>query len=182
MSDVQRAWRFLEDSDPIASTEQVQAALQRVAGEITAELSKSYPVVLVVMGGAVIFAGQILPLLRFPIDFDYIHASRYGAETRGADVDWRVKPPASVRGRAVLVLDDILDGGQTMDAIRSRLFELGAASFHCAVLVEKKLKVEKPIHADFVGLQIEDRFVFGYGMDAKGYWRNLPEIRAMRAS
>ncbi|HWI38624.1 MAG TPA: hypoxanthine-guanine phosphoribosyltransferase [Burkholderiales bacterium] len=182
MSDVQRAWRFLEDSDPIASAEQVQAALQRVAGEITAELSKSYPVVLVVMGGAVIFAGQILPLLRFPIDFDYIHASRYGAETRGADVDWRVKPPASVRGRAVLVLDDILDGGQTMDAIRSRLFELGAASFHCAVLVEKKLKVKKPIHADFVGLEIEDRFVFGYGMDAKGYWRNLPEIRAMRAS
>ena len=182
MSDVQRAWRFLEDSDPIASAEQVQAALQRVAGEITAELSKSYPVVLVVMGGAVIFAGQILPLLRFPIDFDYIHASRYGAQTRGADVDWRVKPPASVRGRAVLVLDDILDGGQTMDAIRSRLLELGAASFHCAVLVEKKLKVKTPLHADFVGLEIEDRFVFGYGMDAKGYWRNLPEIRAMRAS
>jgi hypoxanthine phosphoribosyltransferase len=182
MSDVERAWRFLEESDPIASAEQVQAALQRVAGEITAELSKSYPVVLVVMGGAVIFAGQILPLLRFPIDFDYIHASRYGAETRGADVDWRVKPPSSVRGRAVLVLDDILDGGQTMDAIRSRLFELGAASFHCAVLVEKKLKVKKPIHADFVGLEIEDRFVFGYGMDAKGYWRNLPEIRAMRES
>ena len=71
---------------------------------------------------------------------------------------------------------------ETMDAIRSRLFELGAASFHCAVLVEKKLKVKKPIHADFVGLEIEDRFVFGYGMDAKGYWRNLPEIRAMRAS
>jgi hypoxanthine phosphoribosyltransferase len=182
MTDVQRAWRFLEDSDPIASAEQVQAAVQRVAGEITARLAASYPLVLVVMGGAVIFAGQILPLLRFPIDFDYIHASRYGAETRGARVDWRVKPPASVRGRAVLVLDDILDGGQTMDAIRERLLELGAASFHCAVLAEKKLTVKKPIHADFVGLEIEDRFVFGYGMDAKGFWRNLPEIRAMRGS
>ena len=180
MTDVQRAWRFLEDSDPIASAEEVHRALHRVAGEITARLSADYPVVLIVMGGAVIFAGQILPLLRFPIDLDYIHASRYGAETRGADVDWRVKPPASVRGRAVLVLDDILDGGQTMDAIRQHLLELGAASFHCAVLVEKKLRVKKPIHADFVGLEIEDRFVFGYGMDAKGYWRNLPEIRAMR--
>jgi hypoxanthine phosphoribosyltransferase len=180
MSDVERAWRFLENSDPVASADEVQAAVRRVAGEISARLSTSYPVVLVVMGGAVIFAGQILPLLRFPMDFDYIHASRYGAQTRGADVDWRVKPPASVRGRAVLVLDDILDGGQTMDSIRERLLELGAASFHCAVLVEKKLAVKKPIHADFVGLQIEDRFVFGYGMDAKGYWRNLPEIRAMR--
>jgi hypoxanthine phosphoribosyltransferase len=182
MTDVERAWRFLEDSDPIASAGEVQAAVQRVADEITAKLAESYPVVLVVMGGAVIFAGQILPLLRFPIDFDYIHASRYGAQTRGANVDWRVKPPASVRGRAVLVLDDILDGGQTMDAIREQLLGLGATSFHSAVLVEKKLKVEKPIHADFVGLEIEDRFVFGYGMDAKGYWRNLPEIRAMRES
>ena len=180
MTDVERAWRFLENSDPIASAEAVQAAVHRVAGEITAQLSKSYPVVLVVMGGAVIFAGQVLPLLRFPMDFDYIHASRYGPETRGASVAWRVKPPASVRGRAVLVLDDILDGGQTMDAIREQLLGLGAASFHCAVLVEKKLKVKKPIHADFVGLEIEDRFVFGYGMDAKGYWRNLPEIRAMK--
>jgi hypoxanthine phosphoribosyltransferase len=182
MTDVQGAWRFLENSDPIASAAEVQAAVNRVAAEISARLSQSYPLVLVVMGGAVIFAGQILPLLRFPIDFDYIHASRYGAATRGAEVDWRVKPPASVRGRAVLVLDDILDGGQTMDAIRARLLELGAASFHCAVLVEKRLARAKPIRADFVGLEIEDRFVFGYGMDAKGFWRNLPEIRAMRGS
>src|SRR4029079_105623 len=116
MTDVERAWRFLEDSDPIASADDVQGAVQRVADEITGRLAKSYPLVLVVMGGAVVFAGRILPLLRFPLDLDYIHASRYGAETRGSDVDWRVKPPASVRGRSVLVLDDILDGGQHLDA------------------------------------------------------------------
>ena len=180
MTDVERAWRFLEQSDPVASAEQVQAALARVAGQVTERLAKSYPLVLAVMGGAVVFAGQILPLLHFPLDFDYIHASRYGAGTRGASIDWRVTPPAAVRGRAVLVLDDILDGGQTMAAIRGRLLELGAASFHCAVLVEKILRVHKPVRADFVGLEIEDRFVFGCGMDARGYWRNLPEIRAMR--
>jgi hypoxanthine phosphoribosyltransferase len=134
------------------------------------------------MGGAVVFAGQLLPLLRFPLDFDYIHASRYGAATRGAAIDWRVSPPESVRGRSVLVVDDILDGGETMAAIRARLLELGAQAFHCAVLVEKTLARTKPIHADFVGLRIPDRFVFGYGMDAKGYWRNLPEIRAMAGS
>ena len=182
MTDVQRAWRFLEESDPIASADEVQAALKRVAAQIGERLAGSYPLVLVVMGGAVVFAGQLLPLLRFPLDLDYIHASRYGAETRGAKIDWRVTPPAAVRGRAVLVLDDILDGGQTMAAIRDRLLELGAASFHCAVLVEKILSRAKPIQADFVGLKIEDRFVFGYGMDAKGFWRNLPEIRAMRES
>ena len=180
MTDVQRAWRFLEESDPIASAEEVQAAVKRVAAEITQKLAQNYPLVLVVMGGAVVFAGQVLPLLHFPLDLDYTHASRYGAETRGSRIDWRVPPPPSVRGRAVLVLDDILDGGQTMAAVRDRLLELGAASFHCAVLVEKRLARAKPIKADFVGLTIEDRFVFGCGMDAKGFWRNLPEIRAMR--
>ena len=182
MTDVQRAWRFLEESDPIASAEEVQTAVKRVAAEITGKMAQNYPLVLVVMGGAVVFAGQVLPLLRLPLDLDYIHASRYGAETRGSKIDWRVPPPASVRGRAVLVLDDILDGGQTMAAIRDRLLELGARSFHSAVLVEKRLAQAKPINADFVGLTIEDRFVFGCGMDAKGFWRNLPEIRAMRES
>ena len=180
MPDPQAAWRFLEHSDLVASAAEIQAALGRVAATISAELAERYPLVLVVMGGAVVFAGQLLPLLRFPLDLDYIHASRYGAETQGAHLQWRVTPPAAVRGRAALVLDDILDGGQTMAAIRARLLELGAASFHSAVLVEKRLARKKPIRADFVGLEIPDRFVFGYGMDAKGYWRNLPEIRAMR--
>src|SRR5205807_8328024 len=182
MPDVEKAWAFLRNSDPVSSAAEVQAAIRRVAIEIESKLAASYPLVLVVMGGAVVFAGQILPLLRFPLDLDYIHASRYGAETRGASIDWRVAPPPGVRGRAVLVLDDILDGGETMAAIRERLLALGAASFACAVLVEKKLSRPKPLRADFVGLTIEDRFVFGCGMDAKGYWRNLPEIRAMRES
>ena len=180
--DVARAWKFLQQSDPVASADEVQAALRRVASEIEARLASAYPLVLAVMGGAVVFAGQLLPLLRFPLDFDYIHASRYGAETRGAAIDWRVGPPAGVKGRTVLVVDDILDGGQTMAAIRERLLALGAQAFYCAVLVEKVLDREKPIRADFVGLRIPDRFVFGYGMDAKGYWRNLPEIRAMAGS
>ena len=180
MPELDTAWDFLERSDLIASAKDVQAAIDRVAADIHKSLSKSYPLVLPVMGGAVVFAGQLLPRLRFPLDFDYVHASRYGAETRGAGIEWRVKPPALVRGRKVLVLDDILDHGDTMKAIRDGLMDLGAESFHCAVLVDKKLDIAKPIRADFVGLEIPDRFVFGYGMDAKGYWRNLPEIRAMR--
>lgn len=180
MPDVQRAWAFLENSDPIASAQEVQGALERVASQIQARLSDAYPLVLAVMGGAVVFAGQILPRLRFPLDFDYIHASRYGDRTRGAQVEWRVTPPESVRERTVLVLDDILDGGDTMAAIRERMVALGATQFFCAVLVEKVLKVKKPIAPDFVGLSVADRFVFGYGMDAKGYWRNLPEIRAIK--
>ena len=180
MPDVQAAWRFLESSDLVASAEEVQAAIRRLAGEIEGALGGRYPLVLAVMGGAVVFAGQILPLLRFPLDFDYVHASRYGAATSGAAIQWRVRPPELVKGRAVLVLDDILDHGETMAAIRAGLLQLGAASVHSAVLVEKNLDIQKPASADFVGLRIPDRFVFGCGMDAKGYWRNLPEIRAMK--
>ena len=180
MPDLKQAWAFLENSDVIAEAEEVQAAVRRVASQIEASLSGSYPMVLAVMGGAIVFAGQLLPLLRFPMDFDYIHASRYGAATRGTSVDWKVSPPPVVKGRTVLVLDDILDHGQTMAVIRDRLLELGAREFYCAVLVDKTLQMKKPIRADFVGLTIPDRFVFGCGMDAKGHWRNLPEIRAMR--
>jgi hypoxanthine phosphoribosyltransferase len=180
MPDLKQAWAFLENSDVVAGAEEVQAAVRRIASEIEARLSNAFPMVLPVMGGAVFFAGQLLPHLRFPMDFDYIHASRYGGATRGAGVDWKVSPPGLVQGRTVLVLDDILDHGETMNAIRTRLLELGAKDFFCAVLVEKRLNMKKPIAADFVGLTIPDRFVFGCGMDAKGYWRNLPEIRAMK--
>jgi len=182
MPDIAEARKFLAESEPVASAEEVQAAIRKVAAEIERKLGETYPLVLAVMGGAVVFAGQLLPLLRFPLDFDYVHASRYGDATSGATVAWRSAPPELVRGRTVLVLDDILDQGQTMEAIRDRLLALGAKAFYCAVLVEKVLPVKKPLAADFIGLRIPDRFVFGCGMDAKGFWRNLPEIRAMKGT
>lgn len=132
------------------------------------------------MGGAVVFTGQLLPLLRFPLDFDYIHASRYGNDLSGADITWKVLPSARVEQRTVLVLDDILDHGVTMAAIRERVLALGASEFFCAVLADKTLKIQKPVVADFVGLTLPDRFVFGYGMDVHGAWRNLPAIYAVK--
>ena len=180
MPDPATAWAVLRNADLVCTADEVKAAISRIAGEVTARLENAYPLVLTVMGGGVFFAGQILPMLRFPLDFDYIHATRYGALTLGIDVAWRVAPPAAVRGRTVLVLDDILDGGNTMSAIRDRVLELGAAAFYCAVLTEKMLAGPKPIRPDFVGLRVPDRFVFGCGMDARGYWRNLPEIYAAR--
>jgi hypoxanthine phosphoribosyltransferase len=182
MPDARAAWEFLEQSELVSSEAEVRVAIERLAGEIQARLAEAYPLVLVVMGGAVVFAGQLLPLLRMPLDLDYVHVTRYGPEVQGGGVKWRVEPPQDVKGRSVLVLDDILDGGHTLAAVRERLLALGAASVLCAVLVEKRLKGGKPIAPDFVGLRIPDRFVFGCGMDAKGFWRNLPEIRAMRGT
>lgn len=180
MGDPEQAWEILRNADLVCGAAEVEDAIRKLAAAISAELADRYPLVLSVMGGAVFFAGQILPLLHFPLDFDYIHVTRYGDSTAGAKVDWRVAPPESVRGRTVLVLDDILDGGHTMASIRDRILGLGATDFRCAVLTEKVLGVAKPIQADFVGLLIPDRFVFGCGMDARGYWRNLPEIFALK--
>lgn len=157
----------------------VQEAVHRLAGEIRERLGLSHPLVLSVMGGAVVFTGHLLPLLDFPLDFDFIHASRYAGDTRGGGLAWRVQPPESCRDRAVLVLDDILDEGHTMVAIRERILALGARSFYCAVLADKDLGREKPIRADFVGFSVPDRYVFGFGMDVHGAWRNLPGIYAV---
>src|SRR5207247_10940541 len=121
MPDVEKAWAFLRNSDPVSSAEEVQAAIRRVATEIEDQLAASYPLVLAVMGGAVVFAGQILPLLRFPLDFDYLHASRYGAATAGGGIQWRGGAPGGLAGRAVLVVGGLLGGGETTRAIRGGL-------------------------------------------------------------
>jgi len=175
-----QSWQMLEDSDPVASAESVSVALERMAAEIQSQLAGEYPLVLAVMGGAVVFAGKLLPMLRFPLDFDYIHVTRYGDATAGGRVQWRVPPPPAVQGRTVLVLDDILDGGETLFAIREALVAAGATRVLAGVMVEKELGRDKPARADYVGLRIPDRFVFGFGMDASGCWRNLPEIRAIK--
>jgi hypoxanthine phosphoribosyltransferase len=180
MNQTARAWQILETAELIHSAAAVDAAIERVAAEIAAALKDRYPLVLSVMGGAVVFTGRILPMLNFPLDFDYIHASRYAGTTSGGPVDWKVEPKGNVAGRVVLVLDDILDIGDTMHAIRQRILGLGAEAFYCAVLTDKDKGQAKPIYADFVGLSLPDRYVFGCGMDAHGIWRNLPAIYALR--
>jgi hypoxanthine phosphoribosyltransferase len=170
----------LVDAELLFGADEVQRALRRMAQEINAALANQHPLVLSVMGGAVVFTGQLLPLLDFPLDFDYLHVSRYGNRSEGGQLHWKVAPRENVAGRVVLVLDDILDEGETLHAIRERVMELGATKFYSAVFTDKDNGKSKPIAADFVGLRVPDRFVFGYGMDIQGAWRNLPAIYAVK--
>lgn len=174
------AWAILENADQICSPEAVEAAVDRMAGEITTALASSFPLVLAIMGGAVVFSGHLLPRLRFPLEFDYIHVSRYGDKTRGSTITWKVEPRENVEGRTVLVLDDILDEGATLAEVKRRVLGLGAKTFYSAVFSNKDIGREKPITPDFVGLTLPNRFVFGYGMDVAGAWRNLPAVYAVR--
>ncbi|MBI5659554.1 MAG: hypoxanthine-guanine phosphoribosyltransferase [Nitrosomonadales bacterium] len=176
----QQAHDLLRQAELIVAADEVRAAVERVAREINAALADAHPLVLSVMGGAVVFTGQLLPLLAFPLDFDYVHVSRYGGGQQGGALRWKVEPCENVRGKVVLVLDDILDEGGTMAAIKQRVMELGAAGFYSAVFADKLNGMTKPVRADFVGVEVPDRFVFGFGMDVHGAWRNLPAIYAVK--
>lgn len=178
--DAQKARKLLAEAELIHSEAAVQAALDEVAGRIRSQLSEKNPLVLCVMTGGVIFTGQLLLKLDFPLDFDYLHATRYGADTQGGKISWRMAPWTSVKGRTVLVVDDILDEGVTLAAVKDSLLHLGAEEVLLAVFTDKLNGKNKPIAADFVALPVPDRFVFGYGMDVDGAWRNLPAIYAMK--
>ncbi|MCU0868579.1 MAG: hypoxanthine-guanine phosphoribosyltransferase [Burkholderiales bacterium] len=175
------ALAILASAEVVCPADTLQRAIDRVALEITAALADRHPLVLSIMGGAVVFTGQLLPRLRFPLEFDYLHASRYRGTVGGPAIEWRVRPTEDVRGRVVLVVDDILDEGHTLAAVRDELLDAGAAEVRNAVLCEKRLDRVKPIRADFVGLTVPDRYVFGFGMDVHGAWRNLPAIYAVAA-
>ena len=177
---IQRARKILQQAEMLYSAEQVQAALHKVAQQINAALADDHPLVLSVMGGAVVFSGQLLPLLDFPLDFDYVHVSRYGDARNGGAMHWKVEPRENVRGRVVLLLDDILDEGHTLAALCERVMALGAEKCYSAVFADKRHDRKKPIRADFVGMELPNRFVFGYGMDIEGAWRNLPAIYAVK--
>lgn len=178
--DIERAWALFNRGELLYSASEVDAALDRLAHRITDALADRFPVALCVMGGAVVFAGRLLPRLEFPMEFDYLHATRYRDTTRGGEIAWEVLPRKDVRGRSILLLDDILDEGHTLQAASLKLKELGAGEIRIAVLADKDIGRDKPIRADFVGLSLPDRYVFGMGMDAHGLWRNLPGIYALK--
>ena len=176
----QEAQKILGEADLLCSAEKSALAVRRVAAEITARLADANPLVLAVMGGAVVFTGQLLPQLAFPLDFDYLHVTRYGDVTTGGQLAWIVEPRTPVADRVVLVVDDILDEGVTMAEIARRLRAQGATDVLSAVFADKNLGHGKPIAADFVGVHLPNRYVFGYGMDVRGAWRNLPAVYAVK--
>ena len=181
MLDKNQAWQLLREAELVYSEQEVSRAVERVAAEVAARLADANPLVLSIMGGAVVFTGRLLPLLHFPLELDYLHVTRYDGKTRGSEVRWKAGPRTDIRGRTLLVVDDILDEGDTLAAVRERLLADGAAAFFSAVFADKDTGRAKPIRADFVGVRVPNRYVFGFGMDVNEYWRNLPAIYAMKS-
>lgn len=163
----------------LCDNDTLQATIRRLAQTINAALSGREPLVLCVMNGAVVFTGQLLPLLDFPLTFGYVQVSRYHETLHGKELEWIVPPPANLCNQVVLIIDDVLDEGHTLAAIRAKILDNGAQACYSAVLVNKQTGRKKPVQADFIGMDLPDRYLFGFGMDLHGKWRNLPAIYAL---
>lgn len=163
------------------SAQDIEKALSTMACAIQADLQEDNPIVLCVLIGGIVLTGKLVTLLDFPLQVDYIHATRYGDNTIGSQLEWVVKPRCSLKGRTILVVDDILDGGVTLAGIVDYCKAQGALAVKTAVLVEKEVeRADNAIQkANYTGVKVENRYVFGYGMDYKGYLRNVPGIFAV---
>ncbi|MFW6094238.1 MAG: hypoxanthine-guanine phosphoribosyltransferase [Pseudomonadota bacterium] len=163
----------------LVSREAVERAMDRLAIRMSLRLHDRDPLLLVVMHGALPFAGALLPRLDFPLQVSHVHVGRYGDATRGGTLHWLARPDQGLAGRTVVLVDDVLDRGETLAELTRWVTEAGAAEVLSAVLVDKALPGPRPVVADFVALECPDRYLFGWGMDFRGYWRNLPAIYAL---
>lgn len=171
----------LDKADCLHNMKTVESALDNMAHDITNKLKNSNPLILCVMVGALIPVGHLLTRLNFPLEVDYIHATRYRGTTRGGDLHWLVEPRESLKNRTVLIIDDILDGGITLAAIIDYCKQASAKEVYTAVMVNKLRRRDDGVNfvPDFVGLEAADRYLFGFGLDYKGYLRNAPGIYAV---
>ena len=172
----------LAASDLLFDGETLRRETQRIAADVDAHYADGErPVYLTVMHGGLIFAGQLALSMKTDLEFDYLHATRYRGNTTGSGLAWLHRPATPLRGRRVLIADDILDEGHTLRAVKHWCEDEGAAEVRIAVLAEKlhDRRVEG-IHADWIAVQVPDRYVYGHGMDFHEQGRNLPGLYALK--
>ena len=176
----EHAQQVYDEAELIYSHEQIIEALDRLALEITDRLADANPLVLCVMNGGLIPTGYLVTRLNFPHQLDYLHATRYRGNTTGGELYWYARPQESLKDRVILLIDDILDEGHTLKAIVDECLEAGAKEVLSVAILEKMHGRPKATAADFTGLPVENRYVFGFGMDYKEYLRNVPGVYAVK--
>ena len=178
--DIKSIQKVEDESDCLCDSEKLNQVLDTLASQISLDLKDKTPLILCVMTGGVIPTGHLITRLPFPLQLDYIHATRYRGETSGGELHWIQEPSISLQDRNVLIVDDIFDEGITLLEIEKYCKEKGAATVHSAVLVNKLHNRKVDFKPDYIGLKLEDRYLFGFGMDYKNYLRNLNSIHAVK--
>ena len=170
---------LISKSSLIYSNKEIGNSISLIAQNCNSKLRDERVTILPVMNGGLIFSGHLIPKLDFHCVIDYIHASRYLNNKGQPTVNWIYKPKLDlIKDKIVLVIDDILDEGITLSDIKKNLIMMGAKKVLIAVLFDKKIKKIKPIQADFLGLEVPDAYVYGFGLDFNGIGRNIPHLYA----
>lgn len=179
--DLEHLKEVVDSADCLYNEDQVELAIACLAKKINTRLSGTNPVFLCVMVGGIVPTGSLLPRLTFPLELDYVHVTRYGGKTKGGELRWVAKHRLSVENRTVVVVDDILDSGHTLKAVIELCQAEGSKEVYTVVLIDRQGAREPGglEKADFTGLEIDNRYVFGYGLDYKDYLRNAVGIYAI---
>lgn len=176
----EQAQRVYEKADCLHTTEEVSQAMDAVAAKVAQDLQDKNPLLLCVMVGGMLPAAWLIERLPFPVHVDYVHATRYRSGITGHSLEWVSRPRTSLRGRTVLIIDDVLDGGVTLAGIVEYCQEEQAQDVRTFVLADK-IRSREPgaiETADYTALSVPNRYIFGCGLDYKEYWRNAPGIFA----
>ena len=160
----------------------IEKRLDAMAAEIDREFPAGPIVAIVLLKGAFVFAADLLRRIPRPLEIECLNVSSYhgGTESSGV-VKFLDHCLPDVKGRHVLVLDDILDTGRTLKAVSDRLLLEGCIAVHTGVLLAKDRPRAEDVQADYVGFEIGDEFVVGYGLDYKGRYRNLPFVGVLKS-
>ena len=169
-----------KNADELISEQKINQAIDKVATQIEDTIKNEVPIFLCVMKGGLMFTAALMQRIKSPLILDYVHVDRYRNKTHGSSIHWHKEPDANLKGRLVVIIDDILDEGYTLQELIAYCHAKGAKKILSAVLLKKKLaNVSVDIEPDFLGMEVVDRYVFGWGMDYKGYLRNQSSIYAI---
>jgi len=178
--DIKSIKKIEQESDCLCNAEKLNEVLDILAEKITIDLKDKNPLILCVMTGGLIPTGHLVTRLAFPLQLDYIHATRYRGDTSGGELHWVQEPSISLNNRTILIVDDIFDEGITLSEIVKYCVNKGASEVRSTVLVNKLHNRKSDYEVDYVGIDIEDRYLFGFGMDYKNYLRNVNAIHAVK--
>jgi len=158
----------------------IEAAVSRLASEITKDYHDRHPVLIGILKGSFIFMADLVRLLDFPLEVDFIRSSSYGKGTQSSGKIRVVQGLRSpIKGRDVLVIEDIVDTGLTTSFLLDYLSRKKPASLSLCSLLDKPSRRQMPVTIDYLGLTVPNKFVVGYGLDYNEKFRNLPDIYTM---
>lgn len=156
--------------------EVIEQGIRRIAGQINSELEGKDPIFVAVLNGAFMFAGELMKQVSIPSEITFVRLASYHGTSTTNNVQEVLGLNESIEGRFVVIVEDIVDSGNTMVALKKELEKYRPKEMRVATLLFKPAALRQQLHLDYVALEIPNDFIVGYGLDYDGYGRNLKDI------